>query len=215
MRMARRKGQIALIGVVVLAATLLALAAMVKPGPAFAYERGHLQGAQLVHLSRACLASGRCDNATLSRLVSALLRANATEPIRMYPIASYASRWEQDPSSRLARNSTLFQLRTPRGVEAVSVTVVCQVVAEYGTYRKQVRTEMEVSVTTMANLTVYYAHVYSTPWFALTLCPTILPDGVADAKRVADCYWRVGVPADARAYTLRDEYGVPVLVYRG
>ncbi|AKG39083.1 hypothetical protein MA03_07285 [Infirmifilum uzonense] len=189
--------------------TLLALASMVPVEPIYAYERGHMQCAQLVHVARACLASGRCTNETLQELVSRVLAVNATEPMLMYPVLQY-TRYEV--SSWSVANRTVFTIKTLRASsESVEVYVLAASYPYSGKYRKfWLGKEW-----TLYNLTLWYMHSYASPFFNVPqLCPRIYdPSGLADVKPLEQCLWRVGVPGN---YTLRDEFGIPVrVVVRG
>jgi hypothetical protein len=182
---------------------------MVPVEPIYAYERGHVQCAQLVHVARACLASGRCTNETLQELVSRVLAVNATEPMLMYPVLRAYTRYEGSGAS--VANRTVFTIKTPRAPsESVEVYVLAASYPYSGKYRKFWLNEER----TLYNLTLQYAHWYAAPFFNLQLCPRIYdPSGLADVKPLAPCLWSVGVPGN---YTLRDEYGIPVrVVVRG
>jgi hypothetical protein len=219
----RRSGQFALLGVIVLAVTLLAIVASRPPEPAFAFERGPMQSAQLIHLARYCLAVG-CGNDTLSRLVGELVAYNASEPLLMHPVVqayyrslAYTSRLE---------NYTFFTITTLRGSETVALGVSAQAGSVLNTFSKTVRGVTYI----LRNTTLTYCHVYASPFFptpadappcplsqliaGLVYCPGIYdPNGLAEIRQIGPCTWAVAVPGN---YTLRDEFGVPVkVVVRG
>jgi len=229
----RRRGQLALIGVIVLASTLIALLSMYSLQPKVAYERGHLQAAQLVHLARACMAAGSCDRAKLALLVQLLYRLNQTYPMRAY--VTYVVQ-APNPGSISFRggavavtNTTLFEVETLQTAftgspERVSITV--QTVSEPTgrVYSKQVGDR----VYTMVEVRVAYTHSYSSPFFNVTLCPSLrTTDGVADLKRLGKCDWLVGAPLELSRtvtvsgsqvyrYDLKDEFGIAVpVLFRG
>jgi hypothetical protein len=228
----RRRGQLALIGVIALAATLIALLSTYSLQPKIAYERGHLQAAQLVHLTRACMAAGSCDRAKLALLVQRLYRLNQTYPIRAY--VTYVVQAPADPDPRALRfegktiivtNKTVFEVETLQtaftgNLEEVRITVTTASERTDRRYSKQVGDR----VYTMVEVRVTYTHSYSSPFFNVTLCPSLrATDGVADVKRVGKCDWLVGAPlelsrtvtvngAQAYRYDLKDEFGIPVPV---
>jgi hypothetical protein len=217
MRGRRRRGQFALLGVIVLAVTLLAIVASRPPEPAFAFERGPMQSAQLIHLARYCLAVG-CSNTTLSSLVSSLRAYNASEPLLMYPVLD-AYYGEVASSTRVERY-VFFIIQTLRGAEAVAFGAAAQSSPVQGRYERVVRGEK----LTFFNVTLTYCHVYASPFFppsgppcplsqplsGIVYCPRLRdPRGVAELTYVGYCVWRVSVPGN---YTLYDEFGVPVRV---
>jgi hypothetical protein len=224
----RRRGQLALIGVIALAATLIALLSMYSLQPKIAYERGHLQAAQLVHLARACMATGSCNDAKLEELVERLCQLNQTYPIRMYNISEKRV-LNPDPSGLTVTNATVFRIKTlqtefTNNPEEVRITVTTASEPTGRRYSKQVGDR----VYTMVEVKVTYTHVYSSPFFNVTLCPSLRAlDAVADLKRAGRCDWIVGAPlelartvtvsgAQAYRYDLRDEFGSPVAVlFRG
>jgi len=223
-----RRGQLALIGVIALAATLIALLSTYSLQPKVAYERGHLQAAQLVHLARACMAAGSCDRAKLEELVERLRQLNQTYPIRMYDI-SEKQVLNPDPSGLTVTNATVFRIKTlqtefTNNPEEVRITVTTASEPTGRRYSKRVGDR----VYTMVEVKVTYTHVYSSPFFDVTLCPSLRAlDGVADLKRLGRCDWLVGAPlelsravtvngAQAYRYDLRDEFGIPVpVLFRG
>jgi len=69
-----------LIGVIALAATLIALLSMYSLQPKIAYERGHLQAAQLVHLARACMAAGAATTRSSKNLWGASTSSTRRTP---------------------------------------------------------------------------------------------------------------------------------------
>jgi len=227
---AKRRGQLALIGVIALAATLIALLSTYSLQPKIAYERGHLQAAQLVHLTRACMAAGSCDRAKLALLVQLLYRLNQTYPMRAY--VTYVVQAPNPGSVSLrggaitVTNATVFEVETLQtaftgSTERVSITV--QTVSEPTgrVYSKQVGDR----VYTMVEVRVAYTHSYSSPFFNVTLCPSLLAlDSVADLKRLGKCDWLVGAPLELSKgpltvsgsqvyrYDLKDEFGIAVPV---
>jgi hypothetical protein len=207
----RRSGQFALLGVIVLATTLVLLAAQRPPEPAFALERGQMQSAQLIHLARYCLAVG-CSNETLGSLVAGLLALNSTEPLYMYPVAD-AKYYYSAPGSSENR-TVVFTITTLRGSEAVSLRVYTAPAVRLGALTKQVHEHTLI----FYNCTLTYQHVYTSPFFpggSLTYCPRLYdPRGLADVRRgAAPCWWVVLVPATPdNTYTLYDEFGIPVRV---
>jgi hypothetical protein len=76
----------------------------------------------------------------------------------------------------------------------------------------------------MVEVKVTYTHDYSSPFFNVTLCPSLrTTDSVADLKRLGKCDWLVGAPlelsrtvtvngAQAYRYDLKDEFGIAVPV---
>ena len=223
-----------MIGVIALAATLIALLSAYSLQPKIAYERGHLQAAQLVHLARACMAAGSCDRAKLALLVQLLYRLNQTYPMRAY--VTYVAQ-APNPGSVSFRggaitvtNATVFEVETLQtaftgSTERVSITV--QTVSEPTgrVYSKQVGDR----VYTMVEVKVTYTHSYSSPFFNVTLCPSLrTTDGVADLKRAGKCEWLVGAPLELSKgpstlsgsqvyrYDLKDEFGIAVpVLFRG
>jgi hypothetical protein len=218
-----RRGQFALLGVIVLAVTILALVAQRPAEPAFAFERGAMQSAQLIHLARYCMATG-CSDGKLRGLVDGLVAYNASEPLLLFPIASCSYRG----IARAGRveNYTLFLVRTLGGVETVAVWVSAQSSPVQARYERVVRGEK----LTFSNVTLTYCHVYASPFFpapsgappcplsqplsGIVYCPRLHdPRGVAELTYVGYCVWRVSVPGN---YTLVDEFGIPVkVVVRG
>jgi len=219
----RRRGQFALLGVIVLAVTLLAIVASRPPEPAFAFERGPMQSAQLIHLARYCLAVG-CGNETLRSLVRDLQAYNASEPLLMYPVLD--AYYKGDVSSTRAVDHVSFTIQTLRGPEAVEVVVVAQAGFVLNTFSKNYHGVTYI----LKNTTLTYCHVYTSPFFppqqntllpcpvahganAVVYCPRIHdPSGVAEVKQVGPCTWAVAIPIDYNLYTLYDEFGVPVRV---
>jgi len=234
---AKRRGQLALIGVIALAATLIALLSMYSLQPKIAYERGHLQAAQLVHLARACMAAGSCSRDRLANYTGTYLYP----PINgTYPLRSFVTYVAQGPnpgtvkndasgSTFTTTNTTVFKIETLRtlftgNLEEVRITVTTVSEPTGRRYSKQVGDR----VYTMVEVKVTYTHVYSSPFFNVTLCPSLRAlDSVADLKRVGKCDWLVGAPLElsrsvtvsgrqAYRYDLKDEFGVPVAVlFRG
>jgi hypothetical protein len=230
----RRRGQLALIGVIALAATLIALLSTYSLQPKIAYERGHLQAAQLVHLTRACMAAGSCDRAKLALLVQRLYQLNQTYPMRVY--VTYAVQ-APNPGSISFRggavavtNATIFEVETLQTAftgspERVSITV--QTVSE-PTGRRYSKSMGERTYT-IVEVRVTYTHSYSSPFFNVTLCPSLrTTDGVADLKRLGRCDWLVGAPLELSKgpltvsgsqvyrYDLKDEFGIAVpVLFRG
>jgi len=225
----RRRGQLALVGVIVLASTLIALLSLYTLQPKVAYERGHLQAAQLVHLARACMASGSCTGEKLALLVQRLYQLNQTYPLRVY--ATYVRQGPNPGSISIAgavtvTNITVFEIETlqtlfTNRLERVTVEVLTVSEPTGRVYPKQVGEKTY----TMVEVRVEYTHSYTSPFFNVTLCSALqVLDGVADLKRLSGCEWLVGVPlelskavdlsASVRGfwYVLRDEFGVPVLI---
>jgi hypothetical protein len=205
--------------VIVLAVTLLAIVASRPPEPAFAYERGPMQSAQLIHLARYCLAVG-CGNETLRSLVRGLLDLNASESLLMYPIAD--AYYREVASSTRVERYVFFTIQTLRGAEAVALGAAAQSSPVQGRYERVVRGERLI----FFNVTLTYCHVYSSPFFptpagappcplsqplsGIMYCPRLRdPRGVAELTYVGYCVWRASVPGN---YTLQDEFGVPVRV---
>jgi hypothetical protein len=221
--MRSRSGQFALLGVIVLAVTILALVAQRPAEPAFAYERGPMQSAQLIHLARYCLAVG-CSNATLASLASSLQAYNSTEPLLMFPViqASYRSL----ASTSRVENYTLFTIQTLAGRETVALGMSAQSGSVLNVFSKTVRGVTYV----LKNTTLTYCHVYASPFLpapdsappcplsmglsGLVYCPRIHdPSGIAEVRQIGPCTWAVAVPGN---YTLVDEFGIPVkVVVRG
>jgi hypothetical protein len=231
----RRRGQLALIGVIALAATLITLLSMYSLQPKIAYERGHLQAAQLVHLARACMAAGGCSRDRLANYIVKYLYPpnNGTYPLRTF--VTYVAQGPNPGSASFksgtvtVTNATVFEIETLRTLftgspERVSITVTTVSEPTGRMYSKQVGDR----VYTMVEVKVTYTHIYSSSFFNVTLCPSLLAlDSVADLKRAGRCEWIVGAPlelartvtvsgAQAYRYDLRDEFGVPVAVlFRG
>lgn len=229
----KRRGQLALAGVVILALTLIALLSTRSLQPKVAYERGHLQAAQLVYLARACMAAGGCN---YSALLANLKRLNETYPMRMYEVSEVhvLSSVSSEDGAIVVANSTVFEIRTLRSVfigapeqVAVEVRTVCEETGRK--YFKQVGER----VYALVEVKVAYEHTYTSPFFNVKLCPTLRsPDSVADLKQLERCKWLVGVPLELSeavnaslspgqgvkgyCYTLKDDFGIPVLVmFRG
>ena len=219
MRGRRRRGQFALLGVIVLAVTLLAIVASRPPEPAFAYERGPMQSAQLIHLARYCLAIG-CSNETLRSLVRDLQAYNASEPLLMHPVVQ--AYYKGNVSSTRAVDHVSFTIQTLRGPEAVEVVVVAQAGFVLNTFSKSYHGVTYI----LKNTTLTYCHVYASPFFppSSAACPTTVslsggkivycpriydPNGLAEIRQIGPCTWAVAVPEN---YTLRDEFYVPVKV---
>jgi hypothetical protein len=230
---AKRRGQLALIGVIALAATLIALLSVYSLQPKVAYERGHLQAAQLVHLARACMAAGSCSRDRLANYTGTYLYPpnNGT-----YPLHTFVTYVAQGPnpgtvkndtsgSTFTTTNTTVFKIETLRtlftgNLEEVRITV--QTVSERTgrVYSKR----MGERTYTVLEVRVTYTHVYSSPFFNVTLCPSLRAlDSVADLKRLGKCDWLVGAPlelsrtvtvngAQAYRYDLKDEFGIAVPV---
>jgi len=229
----RRRGQLALIGVIVLASTLIALLSMYSLQPKVAYERGHLQAAQLVHLTRACMAAGGCDRDRLALFVRRLYQLNQTYPMRAY--VTYAVQAPNPGAISLkggtitVTNATVFEIETLQKLftgssEEVRITVATASEPTGRRYSKRVGDR----VYTMVEVKVTYTHSYSSPFFNVTLCPSLrTTDGVADLKRLGKCDWLVGAPlelsrtvtvngAQAYRYDLKDEFGIAVpVLFRG
>jgi len=222
-----RRGQLALIGVIVLASTLIALLSAYSLQPKIAYERGHLQAAQLVHLARACMAAGSCTRDRLANYTRTYLYPpnNGTYPLRTF--VTYVARGPdpgpiQGDNPITVTNETVFEIETLRtlftgSTERVSITV--QTVSE-PTGRRYSK-QLGDRVYTMVEVRVTYTHSYSSPFFNVTLCPSLrTTDGVADLKRLGKCDWLVGAPlelskpvgANRYRYDVRDEFGIPVPV---
>ena len=226
----RRRGQLALIGVIALAATLIALLSMYSLQPKIAYERGHLQAAQLVHLARACMAAGSCTRDRLANYVITYLYPpnNGTYSLRTF--VTYVAQGPNPGSARgvnpiTVTNVTIFEIETLRtqftgNYEEVSINVTTASERTGRVYSKRVGERTY----TMVEVRVTYTHSYSSPFFNVTLCPSLrTTDSVADVKRVGKCDWLVGAPlelsrtvtvngAQAYRYDLRDEFGIPVPV---
>jgi|GEM_PF-2164808 len=207
--MRRRSGQFALLGVIILAMTLVLIASQRPVEPVFALERGPMQSAQLVHLARYCLAVG-CSNETLASLVSGLIELNRTEPLYMYPITR--ARYYYSESGGLENRTAVFTIVTLRGEEVVAVEVLRTPPVTLSMFTKQVREHTLV----FHNITFTYTHFYRSPFFpggSLTYCPSLHdPRGIADVKRLAACHWVAAVPGTPAGYTLYDEFGIPVEV---
>ncbi|MEM0460447.1 MAG: hypothetical protein QXZ31_11310 [Thermofilaceae archaeon] len=234
----RRRGQLALIGVIVLAATLIALVSLRTPNPYVAYERGHLQAAQLLHLARACF-SESCSCQRLQSLLTILVNVNRSEPLRMYPTFSPCT--VDNPLNRTVRSGqgwvteyqVKFALATPVGVEYVAYYARVEGLGEEGTYTKTVVVSGSLKTLTMVKVRLRYGNSYTTPFFNASLCPRLAdPQGYADFLSFdpSSCEWLVAVPKDFSAaippppgpppapaafyvYKLRDEWGVIVPVY--
>ena len=234
----RRKGQLALIGVILLASTLIVLLSLYELQPKAAYERGHLQAAQLVHLTRACMASGSCTREVLALLVQRLYQLNQSYPLRMH--VTYVVQAPNPGSVSVAgntisvANTTIFEietLQTPftNAYEQVTVSVTARSETTGRRYEKQVGEKTY----TMVEVKVTYTHSYTSPFFNVTLCPALRAlDKVADLKRLSGCEWLLGAPLELSRptsinvppgigvkgyrYDLRDEFGAPVpVLYRG
>jgi len=216
-RSARRRAQFALLGVIVLATTLVAIASQRPVEPVFALERGPMQSAQLIHAARYCLAIG-CSNETLAGLVAELIELNRTEPLHMYPVLG--ARYYRVSSASREEHYVLFNITTLRGVEPVVLAASAQASPVLARYERVVRGER----LTFYNLTLTYCHVYASPFFpsggppcplsrpvsGLTYCPRLRdPVGLAELRYLGYCTWRVSAPS---GYTLYDEFGVPVEV---
>ena len=216
-----------MIGVIVLASTLIALLSAYSLQPKIAYERGHLQAAQLVHLARACMAAGSCTRDRLANYTRTYLYPpnNGTYPLRTF--VTYVARGPdpgpiQGDNPITVTNETVFEIETLRtlftgSTERVSITV--QTVSE-PTGRRYSK-QLGDRVYTMVEVRVTYTHSYSSPFFNVTLCPSLrTTDGVADLKRLGKCDWLVGAPlerskpvgANRYRYDVRDEFGIPVPV---
>jgi hypothetical protein len=209
----RRRGQLALIGVIALAATLIALLSMYSLQPKVAYERGHLQAAQLVHLARACMAAGSCSRDRLANYTGTYLYP----PINgTYPLRSFVTYVAQGPnpgtvksdtsgSTFTTTNTTVFEIETLRtlftgNLEEVRITVTTASEPTGRRYSKQVGDR----VYAMVEVKVTYTHDYSSPFFNVTLCPSLRAlDSVADLKRLGKCDWLVGAPLGAVAHSNR------------
>jgi hypothetical protein len=219
MRGRRRRGQFALLGVIVLAVTLLAIVASRPPEPAFAFERGPMQSAQLIHLARYCMATG-CSDAKLASLVSGLQAYNSSEPLLMYPVVQ--ARYRSLASANRVENYTFFTIQTLAGRETVALGVSAQAGSVLNVFAKSYRGFTYL----LRNTTLTYCHVYASPFFptpadappcplsqpiaGLVYCPRIHdPSGLAEIRQIGPCTWAVAVPGN---YTLRDEFGVPVKV---
>ncbi|MEM0233813.1 MAG: hypothetical protein QXX32_00915 [Thermofilum sp.] len=214
-----RRGQFALLGIIVLAVTILAILAQRPAEPAFAFERGSMQSAQLIHLARFCLAIG-CSNATLASLVSSLQAYNSTEPLLMFPVVQ--AYYRCSASTNRVENYTFFTIQTLKGYEIVALGVSAQSGSVLNVFAKSYRGFTYV----LKNTTLTYCHVYASPFSpipvsappcplsqpiaGLVYCPKILdPSGVAEIKQIGPCTWAVAIPGN---YTLRDEFGIPVKV---
>jgi len=233
----RRRGQLALIGVIALAATLIALLSVYSLQPKVAYERGHLQAAQLVHLARACMAAGSCSRDRLANYTGTYLYP----PINgTYPLRSFVTYVAQGPnpgtvkndasgSTFTTTNTTVFEIETLRtlftgNLEEVRITVTTASTRTGRVYSKR----MGERTYTVVEVRVTYTHSYSSPFFNMTLCPSLRAlDSVADLKRVGKCDWLVGAPLElsrsvtvngrqAYRYDLKDEFGIAVpVLFRG
>jgi len=219
----RRKGQFALLGVIVLAALLVLAASRRDPEPAYVVQRGQMQSAQLVNLARACMAAG-CSNDTLAALVQDLLARNQSSNLFMYPVLD--AYYKGNVSSTRAVDHVSFTIQTLRGPEAVEVVVVAQAGFVLNTFSKSYHGVTYI----LKNTTLTYCHVYTSPFFppqqntplpcpvtyganAVVYCPRIYdPNGVAEIRQIGPCTWAVAVPGNYRDYTLRDEFYVPVKV---
>ena len=217
--MPRRKGQFALLGVIVLAALLVLAASRRDPEPAYVVQRGQMQSAQLVNLARACMAAG-CSNDTLAALVQDLLARNQSSNLFMYPVLD--AYYREVASSTRVERYVFFIIQTLRGAEAVAFGAAAQSSPVQGRYERVVRGERLI----FFNVTLTYCHVYASPFFptpagappcplsqplsGIVYCPRLHdPRGVAELTYVGYCVWRVSVPGN---YTLYDEFGVPVRV---
>jgi len=215
-----RGGQLALAGVLLLAAVLITLAAIRTPQPLAAYERGHLQAAQLLHLARVCL-SGECDATRLQGLLLMVAGLNRSEPLRMYPVTSadVLNRTSRGERGWLVEYRVAFRISTPAGEEEVALYARVESVAEGVLYSRQLGGRAYA----LARVRVSYSNVLTTPFFNATVCPRLSdPRGAADVVQLGSCEWLVGVPLELSqgaggpyVYKLRDEYGVVVPVYAG
>jgi len=214
----RRRGQFALLGVIILAATLVVIVSQRPAEPVFALERGPMQSAQLIHLGRFCLATG-CSNESLTGLLAVLLEFNESEPLYMYPIKGAYYRHILDANRE--EHYVFFNIVTLRGSETVGLASSAQTSPVLAKYEKVVKGRK----TTFYNVTLTYCHAYSSPFFpaggpacplsestpgGLTYCPRLYdPQGLAELTYLGYCTWRVSVPG---SYTLYDEFGIPVEV---
>jgi len=234
---AKRRGQLALIGVIVLASTLIALLSAYSLQPKIAYERGHLQAAQLVHLARACMAAGSC---TRDRLASYVITYLYPPNNGTYPLRTFVTYVAQGPNPGTVKsdtsgitftttNTTVFKIETLQtaftgNLEEVRITVTTVSGRTDRVYSKQVGDR----VYTMVEVRVTYTHSYSSPFFNVTLCPSLRAlDSVADLKRAGKCDWLVGAPLELSRtvtvsgsqvyrYDLKDEFGIAVpVLFRG
>jgi hypothetical protein len=227
---AKRRGQLALIGVIALAATLIALLSVYSLQPKIAYERGHLQAAQLVHLARACMAAGSCSRDRLANYTGTYLYPpiNGTYPLRTF--VTYVARGPdpgpiQGDNPITVTNETVFEIETLRTLftgnpEEVRITVTTVSERTGRVYSKR----MGEKTYTIVEVKVTYTHVYSSPFFNVKLCPSLRAlDSVADLKRAGRCEWIVGAPLElsrtvtvsgrqAYRYDLKDEFGIVVPV---
>jgi len=223
----RRRGQLALLGVIVLAVLVVLALHRRDPEPAYMVQRGQMQSAQLVNLARACMAVG-CNNATLTTLVQDLLGRNASSHLYMFPITSAYYIEKPKPESFRYENYTFFTILTLRGQETVAVAVSAQAYGVRNTFSKNYHGVTYI----LKNTTLTYCHVYASPFFPqssiacpvtlslsggkIVYCPRIYdPSGIAEVKLIDPytCTWAVAVPGN---YTLRDEFYVPVkVVVRG
>lgn len=232
----RRRGQLALIAILTLAATLIVLTSLRTPQPYVAYERGHLQAAQLIHLARVCL-SETCDCSRLNSLLSTLVSLNGTEPLRMYPTFSPCAL--DNPLNRTVRGGrgwlteyrVEFAIWTPAGLERVVLAVAIENLGSEGVYTKTVWEGGQARVYTMVKVRLKYVSSCTTPFFNATTCPRLTdPRGLADLPPGpgTGCEWLVGIPVEeatplppsvvsaaTHRYTLRDEQRIAVPVYFG
>lgn len=237
--MRERRGQLALIAVIMLAATLIALVSLRTPNPYVAYERGHLQAAQLIHLARACF-STTCDCSRLQSLITIVTNINGSEPLRVYPTFSPCT--AENPLNRTARfgrgwlteYQVKFTLATPGGGEYVTYYARVENLGVEGTYTKTVIIGSTAVNLHMVKVRLKYTNTYTTPFFNASLCPLLTdPQGVADILSFdsSSCEWLLGVskelstmipvpspesspaPSPQYVYKLKDRWGVIVLVY--
>ena len=229
-----------MIGVAVLAITLLALIALRQPEPIPVIERGYLQAAQLVHMARWCMnqtgladpqagfAASQKYTQCLTQQLNNLASLNATYPLYMYPtsLSSASCALTVSGQTLTLTCTTTFQLATPLTrvsgqYESVAVTVTLSSAPTGRTYKKQVGEKLY----SMIEFDVTYSHSYATPFFTASLCPRVKGDSLADVAQTGSCKWLIAVPSEKAAklpsgavkfyYVLRDEYGVPVYVLGG
>jgi hypothetical protein len=217
----RRRGQFALLGIIIFATLIILAVHRRDPEPAYMIQRGQMQSAQLVNLARACMAVG-CSNATLVTLVQDLLNRNASSQLYMFPITN--AYYTYRTSTYRYENYTFFTIQTLRGPETVAVAVSAQSGSTLNTFSKSYHGVTYI----LKNTTLTYCHVYASPFFpiqpdspscpisldltGIVYCPRIYdPNGIAEVKLLdpRTCTWAVAVPGN---YTLRDEFYVPVKV---
>lgn len=219
----KRRGQLALIAILMLAATLVALTSLRTPHPYVAYERGHLQAAHLIHVARVCF-SRTCDCNRLQQLLATLRAINGSEPLRMYPTLSPCT--ESNPKNSTFRGeggytteyALSFTIHTLSGAEYVNFQALIQSLGVDGTYVKTATLGYTVVSLRMLRIRLKYSNSYKTPFFNATICPRIEDPGrLADLTLLAPCEWLIGVPLDITGarYVLRDEWGVVVPVIVG